>query len=326
MLRPHLSPSRTIRVNRLMELPLTEFSPPVGHLKHSTLTPKCWLKPDKTPKWRPFFDSEIVIMLQFYPMKIAVTGKGGVGKTTVSAVLCHLFASEGKKVLAVDADPDANLAAAFGLSEDEVKKVRPIAEMTELIEERTGARPGTSGGIFKLNPRVDDIAESVGLSIGNITLVTTGRSKEAASGCYCPENVLLRRFLKHLVSERDEAVVIDMEAGIEHLTRGTAAAVDAFIVVVEPGRRSLQTAETIKKMAEGLGVKKVFTVANKVRSDEDVEYIKKGTGGTTFAGAIGFDPRVVEADMKGTAPFDASERLLEEVRAIREVIGDDIDG
>ncbi|MDP2167331.1 MAG: AAA family ATPase [Thermodesulfovibrionales bacterium] len=251
-------------------------------------------------------------------MKIAVTGKGGVGKTTLSAALSHIFAEEGKKVLAVDADPDANLASAFGLGTKDIAAIRPIAEMTDLIEQRTGARPGTSGGIFRLNPKVDDIPEGFGYRLGNITLLITGRSKEAASGCYCPENILLRRLLKHLVVERDEVVVVDMEAGIEHLTRGTAEAVDAFIVVVEPGSRSIQTAKAVKTMAQELGVRKVFVVANKIRSAEDIGFIKAGIGDMTFAGSISYNPAVIEADIKGKATFDP--KLIGEIQEIRKII------
>lgn len=259
-------------------------------------------------------------MLEFLIVKIAVTGKGGVGKTTISSTLCHIYASEGRRVLAVDADPDANLAAAFGLGKEAISAVKPIAEMTELIEERTGARPGASGGLFKINPRVDDIPDEYGYGFDGIRLLITGRSKEAASGCYCPENVLLRRLLKHLVVERDEVVVLDMEAGIEHLTRGTAEAVDAFLVVVEPGQRSVQTALTVRDMAEGLGVKKVFVAANKVRGPEDVDFIRKAIGGMELAGALSYDPAIMEADMRGRAAYEGSERLVEEVRAIRDAI------
>ncbi len=250
-------------------------------------------------------------------MKIAVTGKGGVGKTTVSATLSHVYALEGKRVLAVDADPDANLAAAFGISREDIAKIRPIAEMTELIEERTGAKPGTSGGIFKLNPKVDDIPEECGYRFDNIVLIITGRSKEAASGCYCPENVFLRRLLKHLIVDRDEVVVVDMEAGIEHLTRGTAEAVDAFIVVVEPGQRSIQTAFAVKELARGLGVSRVFVIANKVRSDDDTNFIKKKIGDMTLAGALRFDNDIMEADMEGIPPYKDSESLLSGIQEIR---------
>ncbi len=253
-------------------------------------------------------------------MKIAVTGKGGVGKTTVSATMSRVYADEGKRVLAVDADPDANLAAAFGISQGEMKKIKPIAEMSGLIEERTGAKPGTPGGVFKLNPRVDDIPEECGYRFDNIVLIITGKSKEAASGCYCPENVFLRRLLKHLIVERDEVVIVDMEAGIEHFTRGTAEAVDAFIVVVEPGQRSIQTALAVREMAKGLGVKHVFVIANKTRTKEDVDFIKKHIGDMTLAGTLGFSHDIMEADIRGLPPYEAAKSLLSEIKEIRDNI------
>jgi CO dehydrogenase maturation factor len=192
--------------------------------------------------------------------------------------------------------------------------------MTELIEERTGATPGKSGGVFKLNPRVDDIPEECGYRFDNLVLMITGKSKEAATGCYCPENVFLRRLLKHLIVDRDEVVVIDMEAGIEHFTRGTAEAVDAFIVVVEPGQRSIQTALHVKDLAKGLGVGQVFVLANKTRTEEDVEFIKKHIGDMTFIGALKFNPDIVEADMKGRPPYEVSATLLDEIKEIRKNI------
>lgn len=251
-------------------------------------------------------------------MKIAVTGKGGVGKTTLSAILCYLFRDDGRKVIAVDADPDANLAGALGLSRTETSKIRPIADMAELIEERTGAKPGSMGGVFKLNPKVDDIPDEIGYKIDGITLLIMGRSKPALSGCYCPENVFLRRLLKHLMIERDEVVIVDMEAGIEHLTRGTAEGMDAFIVVVEPGTRSIQTAMTVRDMAQGLGVKRVFVVGNKIRNEEDRKFIEESVNSMEVIGFIGFDHKIMEADIKGITPYMSSPETVNSVKVIME--------
>ncbi|MCL5038393.1 MAG: AAA family ATPase, partial [Firmicutes bacterium] len=197
-------------------------------------------------------------------LKIAISGKGGVGKTTLAALLAHLYAAEGKRVLAVDADPDANLAAALGISEEEVRQITPIAKMNELIYERTGAEPGRMGQWFTLNPKVDDIPDRFSLRRAGIRLLVMGGVDTGGAGCACPENTLLKHLLRHLVVERGDTVIVDMEAGLEHLGRGTARAVDAFIVVVEPGRRSFQTARAVAKLAADLGIKKVYAMGNKV--------------------------------------------------------------
>jgi len=253
-------------------------------------------------------------------MKIAITGKGGVGKTTLASLLSHLFSEEGRRVIAVDADPDANLALALGVPKEVAGKIRPIADMAELIEERTGAKAGSTGGIFKLNPKVDDLPDGIGYKLNGITLLTMGKSKAAASGCYCPENALLRRLLRHLVVERSEVVIVDMEAGIEHLTRGTAEAVDAFIIVVEPGQRSIQTAEKIREMAEGLSIRKVFIVANKVRGPHDLDFIKENIKDTTLIGTIRFNDAIVAADMKGFSPYRYAPESIGEIKEIKERI------
>lgn len=253
-------------------------------------------------------------------MKIAITGKGGVGKTTLAGLLARLYAAEGRRVLAVDADPDANLASSLGVSHEAASKIRGIATMNELIEERTGARVGSIGGLYKLNPKVDDLPDTLCLEHRGVKLMVLGKSKEGGSGCFCPENVLLKRLLQHLLVQRNEVVVLDMEAGIEHLTRGTTGAVDAFIVVVEPGQRSLQTADHIKSLASDLGVKEVLVVGNKVRGDEDRAFIEQNLPGQEIVGFLSYNPEVLQADLDGVSAYDVSAKAVSEARAIRDVL------
>ena len=196
-------------------------------------------------------------------MKIAVTGKGGVGKTTFSAVLARMYADEGKKVLCADVDPDANLGLALGFSNEELANVIPISEMKDLIKERTKADEFNK--FFIINPKVDDLPDKLSIEKNGVKLMVMGTVKAGGSGCVCPELVMIKRILSHLVVARDDVVVLDMEAGLEHLARGTTSFVDAFIVVIEPGARSVQTYHSVKRLAADLGVKQVFVVANKVR-------------------------------------------------------------
>ncbi|MBW1683357.1 MAG: AAA family ATPase [Deltaproteobacteria bacterium] len=205
-------------------------------------------------------------------MKLAVSGKGGVGKTTFASFLIRALADEGKKVLAIDADPDANLAQALGVKDWE--RIVPISQMKELIEERTEAKVGTMGSFFKLNPKVDDLPESLSIEVDGIRLMVMGGVKKGGAGCICPESTLLKNLVRHIVLARDEAVVLDMEAGLEHLGRGTAMAVDQLIVVVEPGRRSVETAFQVRKLAADIGVKRLAFVGNKIRGEKDREFLK----------------------------------------------------
>jgi len=230
-------------------------------------------------------------------MKIAVSGKGGVGKTTLAALLCLELSRRGFKVLAVDADPVASLGAALGFPDPE--KIPPISEMKDLIAERTGAKPGSIGGYFKLNPRVDDIPENICRERNGIRLVVMGTVKAGGAGCICPESALLRALLQHLILERDEAVIIDMEAGVEHLGRATAGSVDRMLVVVEPGQRSLAAARMIRKLAGDIGLTRIGIVANKVRGESDLEAIKNSLPEFELRGWLPFGPAVIEADLAG---------------------------
>jgi len=235
-------------------------------------------------------------------MKLAVSGKGGVGKTTFASLLIRTLDENGKKILAIDADPDANLAAGLGIKNAE--EIVPISEMEELILERTGAKPGSIGGFFKLNPKVDDLPDALSVRMNGIKLMRLGGVKKGGSGCICPESTLLRALVMHIVLARDEVVVMDMEAGIEHLGRATAKAVDKLIVVVEPGRRSIDTAKHIRKLAGEIGLNHIAVVGNKVRNTEDEEFLKTHLADFEFLGFLPYDDALIEADLNGISPFD----------------------
>ncbi|MEM5788053.1 MAG: carbon monoxide dehydrogenase accessory protein CooC [Syntrophobacteraceae bacterium] len=230
-------------------------------------------------------------------MKIAVSGKGGVGKTTVSAYLIKWFADQGKRVLAIDADPDANLGNALGVQG--ASDLIPISQMRELVADRTESVPGTYGGFFKMNPKVDDLPDSLSIKKGeNIRLMVMGGVKKGGTGCVCPESILLKNLVQHLMLRRDEVVIMDMEAGIEHLGRGTSKYVDWLINVVEPGRRSIETAARIRELGKDIGISRVGIVGNKVRNEQDRAFLRKVLAGQLILGFIPYDDQIIEADLR----------------------------
>lgn len=247
-------------------------------------------------------------------MKLAVSGKGGVGKTTFSSYLVRALADNGKRVLAIDADPDSNLAQALGIKE--VGSIVPISEMKELIEERTEAKVGSMGSFFKMNPKVDDLPEKLSIEVDGIRLMVMGGVKKGGGGCVCPESTLLKNIVRHIVLTRDDAVVLDMEAGLEHLGRGTAMSVDRLIVVVEPGRRSIETAGQILRLAEDIGIKKLSFVGNKIRSEKDKEFLLAQLPGSHFLGFLPFRDEIIEADLEGLPPYERNKDLLDMVKAM----------
>jgi CO dehydrogenase maturation factor len=253
--------------------------------------------------------------------KIAVAGKGGVGKTTFSGVLARVLAAAGKTVYAIDADPNPTLGQVLGFPEDLLAKVVPIVQMADLIEERTGARPGESGAYFRLNPRVDDLPARFSVAHEGVHLLEMGTVRGAGAGCVCPENSVLKALVTHLMLRERETVILDMVAGVEHLGRGTAAAVDAMYIVVEPGQRSLTVAADIARLADDIGIPALWMVANKVRGEEDVNFILAHLDGRRLAGWLPRDDLVVEADMQSLSLYDAAPELAQRVETIARETG-----
>jgi len=251
-------------------------------------------------------------------MKIAVTGKGGVGKTTFSAILSKRYAQDGYNVLAVDADPDANLALALGFPQAKIEQITPIAELKDLVKDRTKSTSDTFSTMFKMNPKVDDIPAKYATEHEGVKLLSLGNIDSGGAGCICSESALLKRLMSYMVTENKDVLILDMEAGLEHLGRGTAEGVNAFIVVVEPGIRSIQTYHNVKKLAKDIGIEKVYVVANKVKTDRDKAYIQEHVGEACL-GYISYSDQVAESDREGKSPFDVGTTVAE-ISAIKEKI------
>ncbi len=258
-------------------------------------------------------------------MKIAITGKGGVGKTTLTALFAQSYADEGRQVLAVDADPSPCLAGALGFPEDLRKKLRPIAEMDALIEERTGAKPGTTGGFFTINPRVDDIPERFSVAHRDVRLLEMGSVDIGGTGCICPESAMLKTLFTHLLFRKDDILLLDMYAGVEHLGRATVDFVDAMLIVVEPTRRSLGTAAQIKKLANDIGLSRLWIVGNKVKDEEERLFLEQEVRDLPLLGVLPADLAVQDADRLGVAVYDYVPSLREAASNMAHQIAKEID-
>jgi CO dehydrogenase maturation factor len=252
-------------------------------------------------------------------LKIAIGGKGGVGKTTITALLARCLAADEKnKVIAIDADPVANLAAGLGIPEDE--PITPISQLTDLIAERTGAKPGTMGGFFTLNPKVDDIPDRFSQIRDGVKLLVMGTVQSGGSGCICPESTILKALMNHLVLVREDIVLMDMEAGVEHLGRATSASVDALLVIVNPGARSRAAATKIRKLGQDIGIKNILILGNRVKGPDDETLIRESLSGFEVIGFIPEQNEIIEADRDGRRAFDnisdAPPELYEVVRKL----------
>jgi CO dehydrogenase maturation factor len=252
-------------------------------------------------------------------MKIAVTGKGGVGKSTIAVLLAKIFKKEGKRVILIDADPDMNLASLLALPAD--RKIVPIAQLKELIARRTGTTPGQPSPLFQMNPKVDDIPNEYSLDIDGIKLMVMGTINEAGRGCACPQNSFLKQLLAHMILLREEVVIMDMEAGIEHLGRGTAAGVDLMVVVVEAGQTSIETADRIQQLARSLGIARIAVIANKIESTEEEEFLHIHLQGYDQVGYLPYDAQIRQKNLHRssllTLKGETITRLTEAVKSWR---------
>ena len=253
-------------------------------------------------------------------LKLAFGGKGGVGKTTLSALVARLLAKEGKRVIAIDADPVSNLPSGLGIGDE--AEITPIAQLSDLIAERTGATPGTMGGFFTLNPKVDDIPDRFSLEKDGVKLLVMGTVQKGGSGCICPESTILKALMLHLVLQRDEVVLMDMEAGVEHLGRATTSAVNALVTVVNPGSRSRVAALQIRKLAEELGIGRVLVIGNRVQSDEDRRMIEEGLKDFEIIGFVPELPEVASSDRQGKRPYEDLENVPKELLDIAKTLAD----
>ncbi|MBF0211145.1 MAG: AAA family ATPase [Desulfamplus sp.] len=249
-------------------------------------------------------------------LKLAIGGKGGVGKTTITSLLSRCIANidPNNRVIAIDADPVTNLAAALGISEN--PPITPVSELSDLIAERTGAKPGTMGGFFTLNPKVDDIPERFSRERDGVKLLVMGTVKKGGSGCICPESTILKALMNHLVLARKDIVIMDMEAGVEHLGRATSRSVDALVAVVNPGARSRIAAEKIRQLGQDIGIKRIVVLGNRVRNSEDEDRIRQSLSDFEIIGFLPEFDEIAEADRLGVRPFDDPLTIPSQIRSL----------
>ncbi|MCM8809244.1 MAG: AAA family ATPase [Candidatus Omnitrophica bacterium] len=245
-------------------------------------------------------------------MKIAISGKGGTGKTTVSACLSQVYLKKGKKVILIDADPDSNLKTTLNIKQE----ITPLIELKEIIAERTGTKPDERAIFFKMNPEVDDIPEKFFYKNGNLLLGIMGTVRGGGLGCMCPENAFLKAVLRNLILKRDEIVILDMEAGIEHLGRGTTEGIDWLIIISEPTEKSIETTKRIEKLANDIKIKNIGVVGNKIESQEEKNFLIEKLSSMRILGFIPYFEEFKKSELEGKTPWQAVPEILNYVEDI----------
>jgi len=269
-------------------------------------------------------DKKAVIISVMQGAKIAIGGKGGVGKTTVCAIWAQLFAESGFDVLAIDADPNTTLASAFGIASQQCPE--PLIKMKQLIAERTGTGKDAVGTYFRLNPKVNDLPEKYSLDVNGLKLLVLGAITQAGSGCACPEGAFLKALLRHTILQRQELVLVDLAAGVEFMGRASVQGIDAFVAVVEPGGRSIETANNIAKMAKELGIGCVGTIANRITEPAQKEVIKSQLKDTVLLGTLRYSRSLQEADLRRAAVFGADAEVTEQLKQAKNKLVELISG
>jgi CO dehydrogenase maturation factor len=269
-------------------------------------------------------DKKAVIISVMQGVKIAIGGKGGVGKTTVCAIWAQLFAENGFNVLAIDADPNTTLASAFGIASQQCPE--PLIRMKQLIAERTGTGKDAVGAYFRLNPKVSDLPEKYWLEANGLKLLVLGAITQAGAGCACPEGAFLKALLSHTILQRQELVLVDLAAGVEFMGRASVQGIDAFVAVVEPGGRSIETANNIAKMAKELGIGCVGTIANRITEPAQVEVIESQLKDTVLLGTLRYSRSLQEADLRRAPVFGADAEVTEQLKQAKNKLVELISG
>ena len=258
-------------------------------------------------------------------IRIVITGKGGVGKTTITALLAHLFAQQWFRVLAIDGDPQQNLAVTLGIPRPEVERIIPVCQCVEYLREKTGTGPGLSlGGLLTLNPDVSDVVDRFSVDVaGNLRLLVMGGVKQAGSGCLCPEYTLLTAILRHLRLLKDEVILLDTPAGLEHFGRAVADGFTCAVVVADPSYNALSVARESAALARQLGIGHIILVVNRVNRPEDRDKARERAGRLDEFSRVmllSYDSGVIAAEPEVYPLISTESDFMRAIRSLAETI------